>query len=44
MYSRELPCLGLVREDAPNSPETEGPRKFRGLVVGRDILMETVGQ
>jgi len=31
IYSRGLPSLGSVREDAPNPQETEGPRKFRGL-------------
>ena len=32
MYSRGLPGLGSVREDAPNSQETGGPREFRSLV------------
>jgi hypothetical protein len=32
IYSRGLPGLGLIREDAPNSQETGGPREFRGLV------------
>ena len=45
MYSRGLPGLGLVREDAPNPKEIGNPRKWRGLVwwlgVGGDILMET---
>jgi hypothetical protein len=30
--SRELLGLDLIREDAPNSQETGGPREFRGLV------------
>jgi hypothetical protein len=46
-YSRGLPCLGSVKEDAANPQETGGPREFRGLagwgVGGRDILMETGG-
>jgi hypothetical protein len=31
-YSRGLPGLGSVREDAPNPQETGGPREFRVLV------------
>ena len=45
LYSRGLPGLGSVREDAPNPQETGGPREFRGLVEwGGDILVETEGQ
>jgi hypothetical protein len=32
VYSRELLGLSLVREDAPNSQETGGPREFSYLV------------
>jgi hypothetical protein len=32
IYSRELPGLGSVRDDAPNPQETGGPRKFRDQV------------
>jgi len=32
VYSRRLPGLDSVREDALNSQEIGGPRKFRGLV------------
>ena len=43
-YSRGLPGLGSVREDAPNPQETGGPREFRvqvglGVWFG-DILLE----
>jgi hypothetical protein len=31
-YSRGLPGLGSVREDAPNPQETGGPKEFRGLM------------
>jgi len=41
-YSRRRLGLGSVREDTPNPQETEGPRKFRGLVGDfRDVFMET---
>jgi hypothetical protein len=47
IYNRGLPCLGLVREDAPDPQVTGGPRVFRVLMVfffggggGRDILIQ----
>lgn len=42
MYSRGLPSLNSVREDAPNSGETWGPREWGGLIWwgwGGDILL-----
>ena len=48
IYSRGLQGLGSVREDIPNTQETGGPGKFRGLVGwvmgGGDILLETEGR
>jgi hypothetical protein len=32
VFRRGLQGLGLVRDDAPNSQETGGPRDFRGLM------------
>ena len=34
IYSKGMLGLGPVREDAPNSQETGGPREWRGLVGG----------
>ena len=34
-YSRELPVLCSLRDDAPNPQVTGGPREFRGQVVWR---------
>ena len=45
MYSRGLLGLGSVREDVPNSQETEDPREISvldgGVATGGYILMET---
>jgi hypothetical protein len=44
IYSRGLPSLGSIREDAPNLQENKGPKKFRGGVGwggGGKILVET---
>ena len=44
-YSRGLPGLCSIRDDAPNHQETGSPKELRGQVgwgVG-DILVETVG-
>jgi hypothetical protein len=48
IYSRGLPDLGSVREDAPNPQETGGPREIRGqegwMMGEEDILLQTGDQ
>jgi hypothetical protein len=45
IYSRGLPGLGSIRDNAPNPQETGAPREFRGLVgwglEGRHILVDS---